>query len=701
MSRCGRSLNCSWSSLRATAIRWVCCVDGWRARAGLTTVTPDQMARASWGVVNEAARSRNPRYIAWSAHRSRSALVLLTAPNAENDQCRDQQQRPRLRLLAASLTTGLVAVSDYFDYDFLTAIDDSSSESGFRWIPFHVDGGRGWLGPAIVPGETPNYRDVLARRLCAAGSLSIFHALTNPPVYGQPHTPPDTELLWMLSILSIEVKRWVAGVTPASSWNEVELDPVNFAVTLHPVLPLPERDGLRAPRRFGMEVFVDERTGIVNRLERVKTHCSVPNMLHIVQSVACDMRRISFWSNGRLNHGSSFFTYEAAKNSAIAECIERYCGNRVDSKKLVQASYNELASRGDHAVDPERLVLHSTMQYEAAGFPLVPFTRDLRVYWVRGQCLSCDRAAWIPASLVHVNWYLGPYADDPPTSYAIFSGIAAGSSWDAAVAAGLEEIIERDATMIWWLNAHRLPGVQLTADLEAVWAGPPTKLGQRAWLIYLENEFAVPVMAGIVENVQDELLTIGFAVRPDPAEAGLKAWAEALGLQETARLMRDPASSFWRITANLISDQSLKAPREDRQYLNVYRNDFRDVNTLLSQLQVNLDPRAREILRGWIDVAPVRPVSSLPRLPDRTSATYRALLEQRGFEVFAVDMTTPDVAMTNIKVARVVVPGLVPNYPAAFPPFGRRRIQDMAVALGWRDRPLDEQDLNIFPMPHA
>jgi hypothetical protein len=33
---------------------------------------------------------RNPWYIAWSAHRSCSALVLLTVPDGENDQRRDQ-----------------------------------------------------------------------------------------------------------------------------------------------------------------------------------------------------------------------------------------------------------------------------------------------------------------------------------------------------------------------------------------------------------------------------------------------------------------------------------------------------------------------------------------------------------------------------------------------------------------------------------
>jgi len=277
----------------------------------------------------------------------------------------------------------------------------------------------------------------------------------------------------MLSILLAEVKRWVAGL-PVASWNEVELDPVSFAVTPHPVLPLPGRGRLRPPRRFDMEVFVDERTGIVNHVDRVRTHPSVPGALHIVQSVACDVRRISHRVNGRLNHGSSFFTQEAARVAAIAECIERYSGNWIDSKNLVQASYDELTARGDHAVDPEQLVLFSPAQYAAAGFPFIPFTRDLRVHWIRGQCLTCAKSAWVPASLVYVNWYLGPYAADPPTNYAIFSGIAAGPNWDAAVAAGLEEVIERDAKMIWWLNAHPLPGVQPTAGLEAVWAGRPT-----------------------------------------------------------------------------------------------------------------------------------------------------------------------------------------------------------------------------------
>ncbi len=464
----------------------------------------------------------------------------------------------------------------------------------------------------------------------------------------------------MLSVLVSEVERWIAGVLPVSWWHEVELDPVDFALIEHPVLPLPGRDVGTSPGWFDMEAFVDGRTGIVNRLDRLQVHPSIPSSLHIVQSVACDMTRISTCANGRSNHGSSFVDEGVARAAAIAECIERYCGNWVDPRRLTEASYLELAAHGEHAVDPERLILHSPAQYAAAGFPLVPFTRDLRVHWVRGECLTCERPAWIPASLVHVNWYAGEHADDPPTNYAMFSGIAAGSSWDAALAAGLEEVIERDATMIWWLNAHRLPGVRPTPRLEAVFAGRPAELGQRAWLIHLDNEFDVPVMAGVVENIDERLLTIGFAARPDPAEAALKAWAEALALQESSRWMQDAGGPFWT-AGELVDLASLAPPREDRRYLDTYRADFHDVHTLMAQLQVHLDPRARELIRPWVDVDPVRPLRSIAGLPDRSAATYRSRLERRGFEVFAVDLTTADVATTNVRVARVVVPGLVPT----------------------------------------
>jgi ribosomal protein S12 methylthiotransferase accessory factor len=599
-----------------------------------------------------------------------------------------------------SASTVVVAVSDHLDYEFLAEIEDSASAAGFRWMPLHLDAGRGWMGPAITPGEGPGYRDVMRRRLCAAANVPLFHALTGRAVHGRPHLPPDPELRWMLAILVVELERWVTGVPVVSSSHEIELDPMSFALKPHPVLPMPDR-ATKTSRHFDMEVFVDDRTGIVNRLEHVRLHPSVPSQFRMIQTVACDVRQVSYRVNNRLNHGSSFFSDRVARAAAIGECIERYCGNWIDPDALVRASYDELIGKGDRAIDPLELVLFSPSQYAAPGFPFVPFTRDLPVQWIRGRSLSLDRDVWLPASLVYFSYQLGPCAFEPRTNFPAYAGVAAGADWDAAVTSALEELIERDTTMIWWLNAHPLPRVRLTPDLEAMWAGQPSELGQRAWLIHLENEFDVPVMAGVLENVRDGLFAVGFAARPDPVQAGLKAWAEALALQETERAMDDPASAYWTTAAKLVEDDRVKPHRPDRRYLDSYRADFHDVTSLMAQLQVTLDPRAREVARPCVDVDEARPLSSVPRLADRTSTAYRERLERRGFEVFAVDLTTSDVAATDVKVARVIVPGLVPNTPAAFQPLGRGRVQHAAVALGWRDRPLEEEALNTFPLPHA
>jgi ribosomal protein S12 methylthiotransferase accessory factor len=257
--------------------------------------------------------------------------------------------------------------------------------------------------------------------------------------------------------------------------------------------------------------------------------------------------------------------------------------------------------------------------------------------------------------------------------------------------------------MIWWANAQPLPAVQQPAILRDLWAGTPARTGQRAWLIHLDNEFGVPVMAGVVENVSDQLLTIGFAARQSPVDAALKAWAEALTLQEGCRDLLNPTGGYRRSVQRAdINGRFVKPYRPDRRYLDDYRSDFRDVVDLMCQLQLHLDPRAVARVRSWIDLPARRAWEDLPYLTDGTLETYRKIVEARGFEIYYADVTTPDIAATGMFVVRVIIPGTVPNFAAAFPFQGRRgRLRESAVSLGWRASPLPEEEINIFPMPHA
>ncbi|QSB16813.1 YcaO-like family protein [Natronosporangium hydrolyticum] len=596
----------------------------------------------------------------------------------------------------------VLPLRDRADQAMLLGVDQICARHGVRWSQFHLAQGRGFAGPTVVPGHTPDYQDLLGRRLTAAERVDVHDALLAPLAAGRPYLPPAAELSWMLHLLLIDVERGLAGVAARTSWAEVELDPVGFTVVRHPLLPLPDRPVDADPVGGDMQLLCDSRTGLITNLPRYDHHESIPSRLMTVQSNVADMRRIYTWANNVVCGGSAFDDLVGAQQAAVGEAVERYCGNCVtETVQVREASYAQLRAEGEVAVDPEQLVLYSDRLYDSAGFPFVRFTPELSTHWVRGHSLTRERAVWVPASLVYVNWYMDQYADVPPTNYLYYPGIAAGPSLEWALASGIEEVVERDATMIWWHNRQPLPKLELPDELAALWAGAPRAHGQRPWLIYLENEFDIPVIAGVLEKHDEGLLNVGFAARNDPLEAARKAWTEALTLQDGSRDIQDPTGLTRSAIAEGWVSMPLKPWREDQAYLDSYAPDFSDVNDLMCQQEIFLDPRAAEVVRPWLDPPGVRPMSDVPQLPDRSLQTYRKLIEARGYEIIYVDLTTQDVAMAGFRVVRVIIPGLVPNFPAAFPFLGRRRIQDAAVQLGWRSGPLTEQELNYFPLPHA
>ena len=86
---------------------------------------------------------------------------------------------------------------------------------------------------------------------------------------------------------------------------------------------------------------------------------------------------------------------------------------------------------------------------------------------------------------------------------------------DYAVTSALEEIIERHATMVWWLNGHPIDATD-PADLARLWDSVPAEAGQRPSLIMIDNEFSVPVAAGVLHNDVDTLVNVGLAHAATP-----------------------------------------------------------------------------------------------------------------------------------------------------------------------------------------
>lgn len=589
------------------------------------------------------------------------------------------------------------------------------SELNVSWIPVDYCGCSLRVGPAVIEGRGATYSDCLARERANAVNDEVFTASLQPALRGN-FLRVITSTPLLVEECATLLRRICSGMQVDQAQSSV-LDTVwemrpNSDLVIHSVLPRsfinpPDKNLPIHPPTF----LVDRLYGIVRELTTVAHSPMMPPTLATTQARTTDLSKMSGYINTVFCQGSSIIPSNTAQDdidrirkknfyAAIGESAERYCSNLIDLKPVHYASYNELTRRGFPALDPRELVLFSSRQYETAGFPFQPLTTDLRIGWVEGRYLDDDSAVYVPASLVYVNWYLRQNRHQPRINFPAFAGVAAGMSTEQAILSGLSEIIERHATMVWWLNKHALPHIKLTQSQLALFDGAQEAL--RPALIHVDNTFNIPVAAGVVHNDISTLVHIGFSCRSTLAEAALKAWSEALTLQEGAHDLKNPDGIHWSaIRDGLLPGRSYKAWREDRCYLDDFRPDLKDVDDLLVQQEVFLDPRAVEHVAPLLDRVPTREPSTVNELPNDRLSTYMEKVYGHGNRIIVVDITSPDVASCGLTVIRTLVPGTVGNTPAAFPYLGNGVVVQEAVKLGWRDRPLAEEDVNNFPMPHA
>jgi ribosomal protein S12 methylthiotransferase accessory factor len=591
----------------------------------------------------------------------------------------------------------VVVVHGRYDWRAMLRDELVLRQHAIPYLFFHQGATSACFGPLIRRGDPVSYRDLHERRLCAARDLNELRLEMEAPLFGT-LADDGSECGWSLQTLATWLTRELRASAP-EAWAEYEVRARELTVRRHLLLPMPDRaDGRRLPQVSGLADLVDARTGIVTRLEAVRFHTAAAEGLHCAQAWTADLRRVYGRDASAVNAGFSFTSAAEAEAIAVAESVERYCGNIVDARELTSGSWTELERAGRHPVDPERLALFSLAQYRAAGFPFAPFSRSDEGDWVTGQSLTRARAVLIPASLAYLNWYLKAGETRVRHHPVNFAGISAGSSREQALANALEELVERDAMMAWWLAGARLPEVPapgLVADRVA----RAERAGFRCWFLQIPHPTGIPVIAAVLDNPGDEMTTAGFACRNTQDLAAAKAWTEAVALHETCLDLQRPDGLVWGARGrSRLGDLGLRPHRADRAYRRDYRADFADVTSLFAQVQANLDPTVRRRSLAVLEPAgTARPAAAM----DRSADDYRQRIEVAGGEVLVADLTTSDVRSAGLVVVRALVPGYLPNFPTAYPPLGGlERIRRHCAAAGW-PAPDDDKDINALPLPYA
>lgn len=564
------------------------------------------------------------------------------------------------------------------------------------------------IGPLSTP-EYPNLYRHLEKRIISA-------SLVPETTWASLRTPLFDVIAEKLSLtpdslnISTSINDEVTDALSCLEWTTIDL--LAREEKKHVLVPWITWAGYRTePRICSLHdpEFCDETAGIITRLRRIQHHPALPPLISTVQSDVTDIRVISPWSNNTVCQGSTVRNPLEARRAAVGEAVERYCVNVLDMDRVVVSSYDALASEGLHPVAPEKFVLFSDEQYANPGCRFERLTRSTVIPWFPAKNISRQDDALVPLSMVYVNYnragtLAGRKVDSFPLVNPVpYAGIAAGVDTEGALVNGLEEIIERDATMIWWHSRPTLNRVTIRRDAVEEVADSFTERGFSLSFFLLPSEFKIPVIAAVLENRQYRTCNIGFSCRPTIEDAALKAITEASTLFDGAVDLLNPNGRMYRSIANKELSPRMALPwRGDRKYLDTIEWDYNRVTDLMIQQHINLDPRAAELRAPHLD-RPVQPLDEdlVNEGESRTVGFYRDRLERHGFEVFAADVTTKDILACGGNVLRAIVPGLVPNFAAGDITLGKDRILNTYFEIGLHSRPQRVEELNFFPLPHA
>ncbi len=348
---------------------------------------------------------------------------------------------------------------------------------------------------------------------------------------------------------------------------------------------------------------------------------------------------------------------EQAQASALCEALERASSVWQGDEPVQMASWAQLTQSGQKALAFDLLQGFSPRQYalrEAINasttdrrrqVPL-PFNPEATLAWTPAWHLQNATRHWVPLAYCFSEAPLawgGHYGIYNP------NGTAAGNTLEEAIFQGLLELVERDATALWWYNRLPRPAVVLEDLQDEFVSRLQHEYRAEGWdlrVLDLTHDLAIPVYAAVAHHPALDRYAIGF------------------GCHLQARLALSRALT----ELNQLLDARIQAPPPwDRSLMP--NADF-----LQPSGRVALAPSlgAGQCLKQDID-------------------TCVNQLQAAGLATLVVNKTRPDV---GLHVVQVIVPGLRHFWPR----FGPGRLYEVPVALGWLPKATEEEALNPAPL---
>ena len=337
---------------------------------------------------------------------------------------------------------------------------------------------------------------------------------------------------------------------------------------------------------------------------------------------------------------------------ADARCGEFGAGVAADWNEAYAKAVGEALERYAAGVYRESSFRHAPTAGVIDAVPVSAFVHpdgadpspDDRIAWTDGVDLHGGSHAALPASFVH---FPAPGRQFAPQ---ITTGLGVGNSTDAALAAGLAEVIERDATMLAWYSTFEPVELAVETDGFETLRKRASAESLTVTPLLCTQDVDVPVVAVAVHREGDwPRFALGSAAGFDAARAATDACAEAL--------------------QNWTELDSMGPERAAAQEAAVGR-------------YAEFPSAVREFVDAPATVAASDVTESVPG--DERVDTLLARLAAADLSAYAVRLTTADLAALGFEAVRVVVPGAQPLFTAE--PFFGERAESVPAELGFEPR---------------
>ncbi len=232
-------------------------------------------------------------------------------------------------------------------------------------------------------------------------------------------------------------------------------------------------------------------------------------------NVACsyDINEFEKTANGGIS-----FNRNQAICAAIAESLERYNGAKFLPKVK---SYEEIKNK-DSLLTYQNFSFFSKEQYQQKNFPFKnPQAQE--IYYGEVFSLYNNASFWIPHEIIGLSGMDTTHRYVPSTS----TGLSAHFIRYFALLRGLQEVLERDALTVTWLNS--LPGREIAAP--KTYQEKVQALGGKIQVFDLTqdwNPHPVIAVCGYLPMRGIKRISLGVACRENLEQACEKAFLEWL-----------------------------------------------------------------------------------------------------------------------------------------------------------------------------